>query len=52
MLDDRHPNLLKPPNDPNTYTLGSIGDYNIVIAALLKGKSGTNSATVVTSHIV
>ncbi|EAQ88564.1 hypothetical protein CHGG_05183 [Chaetomium globosum CBS 148.51] len=24
MLDDRHPDLPKPPNDDNTYTLGSI----------------------------
>ncbi|KAG4256535.1 hypothetical protein FPRO03_14024 [Fusarium proliferatum] len=44
MLDQRHADLLKPPNDPNTYTLGSIGKHNIVIACLPKGKIGNNAA--------
>lgn len=44
MLDERHDDLLKPPNDPNTYTLGSIGKHNIVIACLPQGEIGTNSA--------
>jgi nucleoside phosphorylase len=44
MLDDRHVGLPKPPNDPNTYTLGSIGKHNIVIACLPEGEIGTNSA--------
>lgn len=50
MLDHRHGDLPKPPNDHNTYTLGSIGNHNIVIACLPKGEIGTNSAaTVATS---
>ncbi|KAK4653514.1 hypothetical protein QC762_0084380 [Podospora pseudocomata] len=50
MLDRRHGDLPKPPNDHNTYTLGSIGNHNIVIACLPKGEIGTNSAaTVATS---
>ncbi|KAI1113474.1 hypothetical protein F5Y14DRAFT_441857 [Nemania sp. NC0429] len=45
MLDGKiHPELPKPPNDHNTYTLGSIGNHNIVIACLPKGKIGTNPA--------
>ncbi|KAI5459592.1 hypothetical protein BGZ63DRAFT_360315 [Mariannaea sp. PMI_226] len=47
MLDQRHANLPKPPNDPNTYTLGSVGTHNIVIACLPEGKIGSNSAATV-----
>ena len=52
MLDKRHPNLAKPPNDPNAYTLGSIGSHNIVIACLPKGRIGTSSATAVATYMV
>ncbi|KAF7516377.1 hypothetical protein G7054_g14183 [Neopestalotiopsis clavispora] len=51
MLETRHPNLPKPTNDPNTYTFGSIGGHNIVIACLPEGKIGTNPAAVVASHM-
>ncbi|KAI0121191.1 nucleoside phosphorylase, partial [Xylariales sp. AK1849] len=44
MLDQTHAELPKPKNDYNTYTLGSIGNHNIVIACLPKGKIGTNPA--------
>ncbi|KAF3935194.1 Ankyrin-2 [Dactylellina cionopaga] len=44
MLDQRHADLPKPPNDYNTYTLGSIASHNIVIACLPKGKIGSVSA--------
>ncbi|KAI6086960.1 nucleoside phosphorylase domain-containing protein [Hypoxylon rubiginosum] len=44
MLDHRHTSLPKPPNDHNTYALGSIGKHNIVIACLPKGKIGTTPA--------
>ena len=52
MLDQRHNNLPKPPNDPNTYTLGSIGKHNIVIACLPKGQIGNNSAANVATWMV
>lgn len=52
MLDERHPDLVKPPNDPNTYTLGSIGKHNIAIACLPKGKIGTSSAATVAAWLV
>ncbi|KAL5362033.1 hypothetical protein BJX96DRAFT_185764 [Aspergillus floccosus] len=56
MLDRIHPDLPKPPNDHNTYTLGSIerGNiiHNIVIACLPKGKYGTNSAATVVARMI
>lgn len=52
MLDERHPNLPKPNNDPNAYTLGSISGHNIVIACLPMGKIGNNSGATVASHMV
>jgi nucleoside phosphorylase len=52
MLDKRHGNLSKPPHDSNTYTLGSIGQHNVVIACLPKGKYGTNSAANVATLMV
>ncbi|VUC24583.1 unnamed protein product [Clonostachys rosea] len=44
MLDYTYPPLNKPPNDPNCYTLGSIGSHRVVIVCLPKGKNGTSSA--------
>ncbi|KAJ4182613.1 hypothetical protein NW759_017119 [Fusarium solani] len=52
MLDQRHADLQKPPNDPNTYTLGSIGKHNIVIACLPKGKIGNNAAAAFAAQMV
>ncbi|KAH6887647.1 hypothetical protein B0T10DRAFT_539014 [Thelonectria olida] len=52
MLDPRHANLLKPPNDPNAYTLGSIGKHNIVIACLPEGETGTNSAATIATWMI
>ncbi|KAK7996637.1 putative RPE1-D-ribulose-5-phosphate 3-epimerase [Apiospora arundinis] len=52
MLDEIHPNLPKPPTDLNTYTLGSIGGHNIVIACLPKGRIGTNFAATVATHMI
>ncbi|KAI1357112.1 nucleoside phosphorylase domain-containing protein, partial [Xylaria arbuscula] len=52
MLDQEHADLPKPSNDPNTYTLGSIGGHNIVITCLPIGKIGTVSAATVATHMV
>ncbi|KAL7935169.1 purine and uridine phosphorylase [Trichoderma chlorosporum] len=52
MLDQRHGSLPKPANDSNTYTLGSIGKHNIVIACLPKGLIGTNSAATVAAQMI
>ena len=52
MLDRKHPPLPKPPNDHNTYTLGSIGNHNIVIACLPFGGIGNNSSATVATRMV
>lgn len=52
MLDQWHADPLKPPNDPNTYTLGSVGKHNVVIACLPKGQVGTNSAATIASWMI
>ncbi|EUC43918.1 hypothetical protein COCMIDRAFT_6696 [Bipolaris oryzae ATCC 44560] len=52
MLDQEHPTLSKPPNDQNSYTLGSIKEHNIVIACLPKGKYGNNPAATVATRMV
>jgi nucleoside phosphorylase len=47
-LDDEHARLAyQDPNDNNDYELGKIGDHNVVIAVLPKGKYGTTSAAMV-----
>lgn len=51
MLDCIHDDLPRTPNDINTYTLGSIGHHNIVIAGLPAGYYGTNNAATVASNI-
>lgn len=52
MLDERHADIPKPPHDSNTYTLGSIGKHNIVIACLPKGELGNISAATVATRMV
>ena len=47
MLGEEHEHLPKPPTDHTTYSLGSIGGHNVVIAGL--HQPGNNpAATVVT----
>ncbi|KAL4787456.1 nucleoside phosphorylase domain-containing protein [Aspergillus varians] len=47
MLDEEHPELPHDPNDNNIYTLGRIGQHNVVIACLPAGQFGTTSAATV-----
>ena len=47
MLDDKHANLPQNSDDANTYTLGRIGEHNVVLACLPAGQTGTNSAMAV-----
>jgi nucleoside phosphorylase len=51
MLEETYAELPKPPQDPNAYTLGSVGKHNVVIACLPKGKTGTNSAATVAAYM-
>jgi nucleoside phosphorylase len=44
MLDEGHNGLPQHTDDANIYTLGRIGEHNIVIACLPAGQTGTNSA--------
>ncbi|KAJ5935976.1 hypothetical protein N7454_005274 [Penicillium verhagenii] len=52
MLDEKHPDLPNPSTDPNTYTLGSIGKHNIVIACLPKGQIGNNQSAAVAARMI
>ncbi|KAF3934683.1 hypothetical protein ABW20_dc0104875 [Dactylellina cionopaga] len=44
MLDGEHASILTPESDDNTYTLGHIGEHNIVIVCLPLTVIGTNQA--------
>ncbi|KAN0080897.1 hypothetical protein V8E54_004101 [Elaphomyces granulatus] len=45
MLDEEHDDLLQPAeNDTNAYTLGRIGQHNIVLACLPSGTTGISAA--------
>ncbi|KAN0082002.1 hypothetical protein V8E54_003300 [Elaphomyces granulatus] len=51
MLDAEHENPHHDANDTNLYTLGRIGEHNVIIASLPKGQHGTNSAAAVAAHM-
>ncbi|KAI9661783.1 MAG: hypothetical protein M1821_009022 [Bathelium mastoideum] len=51
MLDEQHHDLPQDDHDDNTYTLGSIGDHDVVLACLPAGQTGTNSAAAVAVHM-
>jgi ankyrin repeat domain-containing protein 50 len=44
MLDEEHPDPLQAENDTNTYTVGRIGQHNIVLVCLPSGKTGLGAA--------
>ncbi|KAL4786140.1 hypothetical protein BJX76DRAFT_346425 [Aspergillus varians] len=52
LLDEVHQDLAVQPNDHNTYTLGRIGEHNVVIACLPSGIYGTSSATAVAMQLL
>jgi nucleoside phosphorylase len=52
MLDEVHRNLPVPPTDHNTYTLGRIGNHNIVVACLPSGEYGIASAAIVAMQLL
>lgn len=47
MLDEEHEDLPQDGDDANIYTLGRIGEHNVVLACLPAGQTGTNSAAAV-----
>lgn len=52
MLDEVHASLPSSPRDSNTYTLGSIGPHNIVMACLPAGQYSTNKAAIVGANMI
>ncbi|KAH7176168.1 nucleoside phosphorylase domain-containing protein, partial [Dactylonectria macrodidyma] len=52
-LDDEHegPEFVSP-NDTNDYTLGRLGEHNVVIAVLPDGEYGTSSAASVATNML
>ncbi|KAH0536395.1 hypothetical protein FGG08_006745 [Glutinoglossum americanum] len=51
MLDEEHDDPPQDANDTNMYSLGRIGEHNVVIACLPAGQMGTNSAAAVASQM-
>jgi nucleoside phosphorylase len=51
MLDEEHLPLSQHTDDDNAYTLGRIGEHNVVIACLPAGQMGTNSAATVAAQM-
>jgi hypothetical protein len=51
MLDEEHESLPQNPNDSNAYTFGPCGSHCLVIACLLAGQPGPNSAATVASQM-
>src|SRR5436190_7710334 len=51
MLDERHSPLEQHPADHNLYTLGRVGQHNVVIACLPAGQTGNNSAATVAARM-
>jgi nucleoside phosphorylase len=47
MLDEEHEGLQQDGHDTNIYSLGKVGQHNVVIACLPDGQTGTNSAAAV-----
>jgi nucleoside phosphorylase len=52
MLDEEHYTLPAGSSDPNSYTLGRIGNHNIVISCLAAGKIGPASAATVATRMI
>src|SRR6202046_5620589 len=51
MLDEQHQSPSQDDNDPNLYTVGRIGEHNVVLACLPAGQIGNNSAAVVATRM-
>jgi nucleoside phosphorylase len=51
MLDEKHEDLEHDKNNNNLYSLGRIGDHNIVIVCLPMGLIGNNPAAAVATQI-
>jgi nucleoside phosphorylase len=52
MLDQSHDTLPQPSSDHNNYSLGSIGEFNIVITCLPSGDIGSHPAAAVATRML
>ncbi|THZ29404.1 TPR-like protein [Aureobasidium pullulans] len=52
MLDEKHESLEQKSGDNNSYTLGKIGQHNVVIACLPGGHQGKAAAATVAVHMM
>ncbi|KAI9766644.1 MAG: hypothetical protein M1839_004799 [Geoglossum umbratile] len=52
MLDKKHVGLPQDEKDSNTYSLGQIGQHNVVLACLGSGATGTNSAATAAANML
>ena len=52
MLDEEHPDLPCDNSDSNAYTLGRIGEHNVVLACLPAGTTGTSAAATVATNLL
>ncbi|KAL9079321.1 MAG: hypothetical protein Q9157_001797 [Trypethelium eluteriae] len=51
MLDEEHKSPPPDQSDPNLYTLGRIGDHNVVLVCLSAGQIGGSSAAAVAARL-
>jgi nucleoside phosphorylase len=51
MLDEEHQDLPHDSSDSNIYTLGRIGEHNVILARPPAGRIGTNSAATVATQM-
>jgi nucleoside phosphorylase len=51
MLDEKHQSLSHDDNNHYLYTLGRVGEHNVVLACLPAGQMGNNSAAVVATRM-
>jgi hypothetical protein len=52
MLDKKHASLPQDEKDSNTYSLGQIGQHNVVLACLGSGATGTNPAATAAANML
>ncbi|PVH67883.1 purine and uridine phosphorylase [Cadophora sp. DSE1049] len=51
MLDEEHQDLPQDSTDTNSYSFGSVGEHNVVVACLPTGQLGTSSTAAIASQI-
>ncbi|KAJ0425454.1 nucleoside phosphorylase domain-containing protein [Aspergillus carlsbadensis] len=52
MFDELHPSLIQDETDTNTYTLGRIGEHNVVLVCLPSGTMGTSPAATAAANML